>query len=211
MRAGNLYPLLALALCSAVWGCDGAIRVSIDSVDGGAADLGQADLGVDGGPREDMGVLPTCAAPEVPGGGTTCLSNSAPTSAGFCAGNFCDARPCDVVAGFTSDATCGSLSEFERICDASLTVQITTCAQDNAFAPDPREATRVCMRDLLDASILRDGCLDCVLDAAVCARTFCALTCLGSDVAACDTCRETNGCNDSFYACAGYPNPFATP
>ena len=55
---------------------------------------------------------------------------------------------------------------------------------------------------LIAATGVSEGCADCYVQNALCAKNNCLVPCL-SDPVACEECRDENGCTSDFYTCAG--------
>jgi hypothetical protein len=92
---------------------------------------------------------------------------------------------------------------------------VGTCAREeraaNLFANTDERRVRIrdCVyQDAEIATNMREACLDCFIDVALCAGENCLIQCLAGDSAACDACRQDNDCERPLFACSGLPDPF---
>lgn len=215
---------LAIALCGLPMGCGDDDDDDNGGRDAGQRDAGQRDAGADGGAPTDAGERDAGATDAGAGDagkfvltgevgpveGTApeaqCTATSDTRDEGGCFGHYCGTNSASLAAAHTG-SNCGSTPEIWLICDGLGTREAARCARAHALDADPREGTRMCLRQNAELDPFSDACLECFLDSAACAREFCVSECLAGDTPQCDACREENGCTPEFYECAGLPNP----
>jgi hypothetical protein len=136
-----------------------------------------------------------------------CTSTSDTRDEDGCYGFFCGSNSNSLNAALTEDSPCASVAQVWLICDGLGVREASRCAREHALDQDPREGTRMCLRENEELDPFTDECLACFLDSADCARENCLSDCLGGDSAQCDACRESAGCTPDYYACSGLPDP----
>jgi hypothetical protein len=175
---------------------------------GGTEDAGGGTEDAGGGAEDAGGKYElTGEVGPVEGTGTECSAISDTSDEGGCYGFFCGTNSNSINEGLTSDSPCDTTAQVWLICDGLGAREASRCARVHALDDDPREGTRMCLRDNSDLDPFTDACLACFLDSADCAREQCLTECLGGDSDTCDACREENGCTPTYYECSGLPNP----
>jgi hypothetical protein len=88
------------------------------------------------------------------------------------------------------------------MCSLESIRDVTMCARTSGA----NEAdTRQCARGALPQ--LTMDCLECYVDAAVCAAQNCVGDCINGDSVACDNCQISSGCAGTLYRCTGFVDP----
>ena len=87
---------------------------------------------------------------------------------------------------------------------ADVGAQTSTIATDCYLggATDDEAYFQCATEGLIAATGVSEGCADCYVQNALCAKNNCLVPCL-SDPDACTECRDENGCTDAFYMCTG--------
>ena len=89
--------------------------------------------------------------------------------------------------------------------DLEIVGQKTTEIATNCYlggAVDDEAYAECAAEGLIDETNISEGCADCFVQNAVCAKNNCLVPCL-SDPVACEECRIANGCTAAFFECAG--------
>lgn len=130
-----------------------------------------------------------------------------------CYGYYCGVDEATLAAEFSPTRKCDY--PVEDACAGLLSQKVGACARmvksQNPIISeaDHRKQTVNCVygdQHLKDTVSM--DCLDCYVDAAMCASKHCTLQCLAGDSDACDECRMKNNCNQPVPACAELPSPF---
>jgi hypothetical protein len=160
---------------------------------------------MDAGPKLDAGD----SGSNNPEGGTlACTSWTEPMN-GMCGGPHCQQTQAQLRASAPTTATCGSDMEIAGLCTQAVVKTVSTCTVTHAFDPEAsREANiTTCARMTHGSTELSDACMNCYVDAALCAVNHCLQVCLNPNTTICDDCRIANGCVSAFYTCGGVPQP----
>ena len=130
---------------------------------------------------------------------------------GKCGGFYCNVTKAEIMTHFPLTGKCNTATA-DQICSGMLTEYVGQCAEEALGAT---ESNRTAMANCIKA---KNGgeyasssmeCLNCFIDAAICATNNCLIDCLGvRKTPGCDACRTANNCNAMAPACAGLPNPF---
>ena len=180
---------------------------------GGDGDTGGGD-GDTGGGDGDTGGGDGDAASMISGSAEAagCQSFTAQTDS-TCYGFYCGISKETLASAVLSSRKCDY--PVEDACAGLLSTKVGSCARtvksQNIFASeaDIRTKTGECVyEDAKLKSTVSMGCLDCYLDAAMCASKHCVTQCLSGDSKNCDECRLKNNCNQPVPGCAGLPSPF---
>jgi hypothetical protein len=191
---------------------------------GSASDGGQgAGGGGDGGDDAGMDAGRDAAGPSDAGrdaaadagrdagrdAGTLVCHSWTPVEAGRCGGPFCNQTEgqlrTDLLANEMSSgrtAACRDNDEVTAMCSLESIRDVTMCARSSGANED---STRQCARAALPQ--LSTDCVECYVDAAVCAAQRCAGDCLAGDSVACDACQISSGCAGTLYLCTGFVDP----
>lgn len=182
-----------------------------------AVDGGTPTTTVDGG-KEPTDPEPTDPEPimsVVPGSAPKAKCSSYGKASGtMCAGYFCGVTKEQIEAEMPKDNICGA-NAVEGACDNKLPTELAKCARSVkssmplASNDELRPKVRDCVfmvAELKEKTPL--PCMDCFLDAAICAGDKCLIECLAGDSKGCDTCRAKNKCDATVFTCAGLISPF---
>jgi hypothetical protein len=237
MTTGNGTMTKATGAAAAVDGEDGGVPPSMASAAGmsGGAVAGNtatnpatgetSEVGVAGAPAEpgtaDSGTTdpgttaPATTAPNpalVAGTGTMCASYATPAN-GKCGTYYCGVDLATLSMALDPSTMCGTDPDFT--CNGNLVPAVGTCARrvksENLF--DSNDA----LRPKVEACVYEDAvikekvpaaCLNCFINAAICAGDNCLTQCLAGDSPGCDNCRKQNNCEAPVFSCAGLPSPF---
>ena len=178
----------------------------------GGATTGGATTGgaTTGGATTGGGAMPGGGAPvNFAGKATGCLSYTMPMG-DKCSGFYCNVTVPDIMSHFPLTGKCTAFSAAQ-ICTGALPTHTGECAQEQSGASEGNRATMLsCIKGKGDYAAATDDCLNCFVNAAICASDNCLLDCLINGTASepCETCRNANNCNKPVPACAGLPNPF---
>lgn len=151
----------------------------------------------------------------VPGSATKAKCSSYGKASGtMCAGYFCGVTLEQIEAEMPKDNICGE-NAVQGACDNKLPTELAKCARSvksaNALASNDelRPKVRDCV--FMNAELKEKTplpCMDCFLDAAICAGDKCLIDCLAGDSKGCDSCRAKNKCDAMVFSCAGLISPF---
>lgn len=138
---------------------------------------------------------------------------------GMCGSWFCGVDAETLDKGLDPNGACGenmgNMGGIDFVCEARPVKVVGDCARmvKSSMPFATNEQLRPLVRDCVyqDAEIkanVTEPCLNCFIDVADCAGTYCLLQCLASADATCDQCRLDNNCDQPLFDCAGFPNPF---
>jgi hypothetical protein len=129
-----------------------------------------------------------------------------------CAGWYCEVTEAQLVSMVDADAKCGG--DVPLLCRGTVVEKVGECARriKSAMPLAESETLRQPVRDCVyETQEIKDkvpqDCLDCTIDAAVCAGDKCIGECLAGNSAGCDKCRLENGCDQMVFSCGGLPSP----
>ena len=94
----------------------------------------------------------------------------------------------------------------EAMCTGQVMVLIEQCGWEAVV--NSRDAVEVCIRGGINLASVEQYCMDCFVDASMCAAEACAARCLGPSEQACAICLRDSGCDPVLFECAGWPSPF---
>ena len=83
----------------------------------------------------------------------------------------------------------------EKTSDIATSCYLGGATEDAAYITCATEG-------LIAETGVSEGCADCYVQNALCAKNNCLVPCL-SDPDACTECRDENGCTDAFFNCSG--------
>jgi len=179
------------------------------------------DSGTPTEPKPDAGTDPETPAEPimsvVPGSATKAMCSSYGKASGtMCAGYFCGVTQEQIAAEMPKDNICGE-NAVAGACDNKLPMALGKCAREVKSAIENLGATNDALRPKVRDCVFKDAeikmktplpCMDCFLDAALCAGDNCLVECLAGDSKGCDTCRAKNKCDATVFTCAGLISPF---
>lgn len=159
-------------------------------------------------------------ASKIKGTAIKAMCTSTKKAAGnMCAGFYCGVTKEDIAAELnTSGAKC-SMATPESICSGELPKIVADCSRSTKMmlqyiAEPDFEKLRKPVADCIyktDPELKETApmeCLDCFLDAAICAGNGCFDKCIVGDTPDCEKCRMEKGCNQMVPTCGGLPTPF---
>ena len=164
---------------------------------------------------------PSAPSPELVAGPALSASCNSFTQAdgAACGSYYCGVDESTLDQALDPGAVCGdeagNLGGVAFVCVSRPVLVVGECARAeraaNLFADNEQRRGRIrdCVyEDAEMAANLREPCLDCFIDVALCAGDNCLIQCLAGDSDACDECRFENDCERPLFACSGLPDPF---
>jgi hypothetical protein len=174
------------------------------NMDGG---IKTPDSGVDGAAAKPTGYM----LPD--GGPLPCNAATLPAN-GKCGGSSCELTEAQLTATVKAGSKCGAANEVAAFCSLSAVNTVTQCSFNSIGSVTMLDKfemeTRTCSSNTLKMTDpnFSDDCLDCFVASSRCTAEKCRDKCItGTGTPACEACRISEGCIDSFYQCAGYESP----
>lgn len=146
------------------------------------------------------------------GGSGASAGSGGGSSSAQCVGVYADLTQTSFTSKLATDGKCIAASDATAVCTKDVTKTTAQCgASCYATAEKTDAAQDACTSSCISGSItLSADCLGCYLTDVACSRKHCLLMCgTAPTSAACATCRQENGCADTFYSCSGLPLPSA--
>ncbi|HEX3776857.1 MAG TPA: hypothetical protein VHV51_20435 [Polyangiaceae bacterium] len=125
-----------------------------------------------------------------------------------CVGAFSTLTENALSAQTASAGKCASKSDVASICSNDVNSAAETCGTSCfPMSGDQDACVSQCLNSMV-LPVLSDACVSCYVADVGCARTHCAVQCVGdASGKVCMSCRQDAGCIDAFYDCTGLPNP----
>jgi hypothetical protein len=127
-----------------------------------------------------------------------------------CVGVYADLTQAMFTSKLATAGKCIGDSDATAVCTKDVTKTTAQCGASCYATAEKTDAaqdacTSSCISDMIT---LTSDCLGCYLTDVACSRKHCLLMCGTAPTSAgCATCRQENGCADTFYSCSGLPLP----